>query len=167
MSREEELKARLASDSGDPAFAELSDLYMAEGKVGEALTTLLSGLSANPGYHVGRLVLARLFAHLGYAPFAVRELVTLRQQRPECESIRRLLEAISPGSSKLSNDSWEDSARQLSQDGETGGAERVESPERRQNSAPSASIEETLAEGEFDFDILSDLAEDKEGSKEH
>lgn len=144
MSREDELKIRLEQDKGDPAFAELADLYMAEGKIGEALTTLFGGLSANPGYQVGRLILARLFLHLGYAPFAVREIQTLRKERPEIESLTKLLEAIAPGSSEQPGDTSESlDAAQLGSEQE------------------SAAEEATLAEGDFEIDILEDLEEKK------
>lgn len=170
MSREDELKSRIASDSGDPAFAELSDLYMAEGRVGEALTTLLAGLSANPDFHIGRLVLARLFVHLGYTPFAIRELQTLHRQRPDCDSVRRLLEAISPGSSR---ESWTSTKpdNTISSDSEAGssppGQGQVEGGPHGDVSAhgPAAvsgatAEEETIAEGEFDFDVLADFEAD-------
>jgi predicted Zn-dependent protease len=147
MSREQELLERLAQDKGDPVFAELADLYMAKGQVGEALTTLLAGLTANPDYHPGRLVLARLFAHLGYTPFAVRELSLLREARPECQSLERLLEAIAPGSSASPKRGMADSqSNDAGISNESGGE-----PALRQELGDG---EETIAEGEFDIDIL-------------
>lgn len=145
MTREQELTQRLAQDKGDPVFAELADLYMAKGQVGEALTTLLAGLSANPDYHPGRLVLARLFAHLGYTPFAVRELALLREARPECQSLERLLEAIAPGSSALHD---------RAKEGRQGSEPASNEDSQPQTSEVEVSGEETIAEGEFDIDVL-------------
>ncbi len=144
--RELELKERLVSNPGDSAFAELADLQMAGGRHQEALATLLGGLSSNPSHQVGRLILARLFLHLDYTPFAIRELKELRVAAPACESLKRLIEAIAPGTL---------AAEQLVQ----GSKDPVNAEDAAL--APASSKEEVVAEDEFEFDILESLEEKK------
>jgi len=141
--RERELGQRLSEDRGDAAFAELADLQMARGAYQEALGTLLAGLSANPSHQVGRLILGRLFLHLNYAPFAIRELLELRAQAPQCESLRRLIEAVAPGTLASL----------------TGAA--IASGPAAQSVGVDSQSEDVVAEDEFDFDILESLEEKK------
>jgi hypothetical protein len=144
--REESLRTLVARDRGDSAFAELADLEMARGEHHQALLTLLGGLSANPSHQVGRLILARLFLHLDFTPFAIRELKELRAATPACESLKRLIEAIAPGTL---------AAEQLalgSKDPVTAEVAAL---------APASSREEVVAEDEFEFDILESLEEKK------
>ena len=74
----------------------------------------------------------------------MREIQTLRKERPEIESLTKLLEAIAPGSSEQPGDTSESlDAAQLGSEQE------------------SAAEEATLAEGDFEIDILEDLEEKK------
>lgn len=95
-SKEDKLKAKLSKDPGDPLFAEYAEFLRRKQRKEEAYKVCFSGLSANSNAYAGRLVLARLFHDDGYIPFAVRELETLYQQSPENETVRHLLERLSP-----------------------------------------------------------------------
>ena len=139
--REESLRVLVARDRGDPAFAELADLQMARGEHQQALVTLLGGLSANPSHQVGRLILARLFLHLDFTPFAIRELRELRASAPSCESLKRLIEAVAPGSL-------------AAEQGSLGIASHVSEGAAGASSSSVSRAEEVVAEDEFEFDIL-------------
>lgn len=149
--REHELQARLSADRGDPAFAELADLLMADGRHQEALSVLLAGLSSNPSHLVGRLVLARLYIHLGFAPFAVRELKELYLTAPRSAALAKLIETIAPGTvAALDRGSALATSDANAQAAESGRAEGA-----------SAEAEGVVAEGEFEIDILESLEDAK------
>ena len=92
----ESLEQLVERDPGDSAFGELADLLLDQGEVDRALRVCLAGLSANPGFHQGRLTLAKIFQSAGYLPFAIRELEQLERALPETNSISKLLERLAP-----------------------------------------------------------------------
>lgn len=96
IERENEYREILSRDHGSVEFALFADLLAQEGRYGEALEVCLRGLSANPSYHQGRLILARIFFDMGCYPFAAREVSLLARTFPESESIRRLLAKLGP-----------------------------------------------------------------------
>jgi predicted Zn-dependent protease len=94
--KEEKVRERLSKEPGNPIFAEFAEYLRRKKDYAEALNVCFSGLSSNPSCHVGRLVLARIFYNLDYAPFAARELETLLRVTSEDESLRRLVLALNP-----------------------------------------------------------------------
>jgi predicted Zn-dependent protease len=123
----DELRQQIEEDPGNPVFAELAEALRKQEQLAEALDVCLLGLSANPECHKGRLVLSQLFYQKGYYPFAIRELEQLHRALPENRSVRKLLEKLSPGSV-----------------GESGSAA----------AARDGSEQDTIAEADFDFDML-------------
>jgi len=93
----EEYKSVLQYDPGNPLFVGYADLLRSEGKADEAMQTCLLGLTHNPSYHRGRLLLARLFYDKGYIPFAVKEIEILLKALPENGALLKLLDKLSPG----------------------------------------------------------------------
>lgn len=69
----------------------------------EALEICFRSLTENQDDYEVRLTLARIFFDLGFMPFAIRELQYLRRALPANDSIKRLLERLSPGSSELNS----------------------------------------------------------------
>lgn len=92
----EKFKEILAENPGNPLFAEYAERLRVAGDHSEAMNVCLAGLSANPACHRGRLVLARAFYDRSYLPFAVRELEYLVRELPDNESLRKLLNKLSP-----------------------------------------------------------------------
>ena len=95
-STNEDLKKLLEQDPGNPVYGDFADGLRRRGDLLGALQVCLSGLSSNPGHHLGRLVLARVFYDLGCMPFALRELVYLRRELPDVQSIKKLVDKLSP-----------------------------------------------------------------------
>jgi hypothetical protein len=104
-------------------FSDVAVALCQEGKTLEAIDVCLAGLCNTPSVIRGRLVLARAFFERGYVPFAVRELEQLRREVPENDSVRRLLEKLSP---------------------------------KRSENVPAGGDESTVAEAEFDIDLMVD-----------
>ena len=145
---QDEILQRLNADPGDPLFAQVADSLRRAGKWSDALDIALSGLTANPQCHRGRLILARLFYDRHYYPFAVRELEHLHRAVPENASIGRLLERLSPGST-------------------TGEAGVSAIPTAQHSSEmPSSALhaphgDEVVAEEDFDIDILAEAVKER------
>ena len=129
--REEEILATLADDPGDPLFVEYADFLRREEDYANALQVCLAGLSVNPGFHHGRLVLARIFFDQSFIPFAVRELELLHTALPNNSGVQKLLDRLAPGSASES------------------AAETAETD-----------AEDTVAETEFDFDEIELIEEE-------
>lgn len=89
-------EAILVTDPGNPLFAEYAENLLSQGKLKEAQDICLAGLSANPSFSRGRLVLARVFFERSFVPFAVRELEVLREEIPENKFVQRLVERLAP-----------------------------------------------------------------------
>lgn len=128
---DEQFRELLGQDPGDPAFAEFADILRRDGRHGEGFEVCFAGLTANPGCHRGRLVLARLFYERLYWPFAVRELKQLAEALPDNKQVRRLLERMAP---------------------ETASARRGEESD--------VSADTTVAEAEFDVADVELMGED-------
>jgi hypothetical protein len=94
--KEEKIKEKLLEDPGNPVFAEFAEYLRRKRQMADAMSICLSGLSANPSCHSGRLVLARIYYSLSYIPFASRELEFLLSFFPEDQSLRRLVLALNP-----------------------------------------------------------------------
>jgi hypothetical protein len=94
--KDEDYAELLASDAGNPAFAEYAASLSARGRGAEGLVVCLRGLSHNPGFHRGRLVLARILQELGFLPFAVREVECLCEELPHNKSLKKLLNKLDP-----------------------------------------------------------------------
>ena len=94
----EEYRAILQYDPGNSVFVGFADLLRSEGSAEEAINVCLLGLTHNPGFHRGRLLLARLYYDKGYIPFAVREVETLVSAAPQNAALRKLLFKLSPTS---------------------------------------------------------------------
>jgi hypothetical protein len=114
--KEDKIKEKLLEDPGNPVFAEFAEYLRRKRLMTEAMGICLSGLSANPSCHPGRLVLARIYYSLSYMPFASRELEALLTVFPEDQSLRRLVLALNPTFTEIRPDD-----RQLS----LGGAETL------------------------------------------
>lgn len=96
MTVEADLELRISDNPGDPAFAELADVYRRRGDYQGAFDLCLNGLTANPACIRGRVVLARLFYERLHFPFAARELREVCTTLPANPYARKLLEALSP-----------------------------------------------------------------------
>lgn len=96
-----DIAAVLEKDPGNVLFYDLAVGLSIEGNLLDAIEVCLRGLSVNPSFHKGRLLLARLYYDCGFIPFAVRELEFLLGACPNSRSIRRLVERLSPGSQSL------------------------------------------------------------------
>jgi len=94
--KEEKIKEKLKDDPGNPVFAEFAEYLRRKRQMMDAMSICLSGLSANPSCHSGRLVLARIYYSLSFIPFASRELEILLSFFPEDQSLRRLVLALNP-----------------------------------------------------------------------
>ncbi len=97
MTSESDFTERLSKDPGDSIFVDYAVKLAGSDRHLEALEVCLRGLSANPGCHSGRLMLAKEFYSLGFTPFAIREVRDLCAKIPESESLRRLLNKLSGG----------------------------------------------------------------------
>jgi len=97
------IRARLKQDPGDPTFADLAQLLRKEKKYEEARSVCYQGLSSNPAAHRGRLVLAWIYYDEEYFPFAIREILALRNTFPESDVVLKLLTALG-GSGTLGSD---------------------------------------------------------------
>ncbi len=113
-------------------FTDRAEGLRLSGKLEEALSVVLKGLSDNPDAHRGRLVLARIFYEKGYLPFAVREVEHLVRQVPSNAALKKLLGTLAPD-----------------RGGEIQGS--------------TGSVEDTVAESEFDLDALALLEDDPKG----
>lgn len=91
----------LRADPGNPVFAECAEELRLSGHWLEGIRVCLSGLSANPSCHRGRLVLARIYFEQGFIPFSVREVELLRKSLPELKSIQRLYDRFYPGGAPI------------------------------------------------------------------
>ncbi len=141
----QELPQELQEDPGDISFLGVAGDYREKGELLKAVVICLRGLSANPSYHQGRLLLARLYFELECLPFALKELELLHQDMPHIDSIGRLLERLSPGASNVADEPSSDSTYEQ------------EAPKDTPERSRPAQQEETLAETDFDFDELDDL----------
>jgi hypothetical protein len=156
----DDLVALIAKDPGNPQFVILAENFRARGQQLEAVRVLMAGLSANPTYHRGRLLLARLFYELQFVPFAIRELEELQRALPQSLSIAKLLNkfgVLAPRSQDLNVPESLDTI---------GGYES-----ERKNAPPTSvegevsekmALESTLAEVDLDFDDLEALVAEKE-----
>ncbi len=125
---QQDLEQILKNEPGDPRFVEFAQQLFVQGQNLRSIEVCLAGLSANPAAHEGRLLLAQIYFSCGYYPFATRELLELHRALPDNQTIVRLLEKLSPGSTAGS--STQDSS-------------------------------ETLAESDFDLDVLESLGEEE------
>lgn len=91
---EGQFKGLLDDDPGNPVFAEYAELLINEGRREEALLLCLKGLSHNPTYQLGRLMLARAYYESSMFPFALRELEGLRAEMPQISALKKLVEAL-------------------------------------------------------------------------
>lgn len=91
---EEEYISRLQDDPGDECFADYAEYLRLQDRSQEAILVSIAGLSANPSFHKGRLMLARLFFECGYLLFAIREIRELRAALPANMGVKRLLEVL-------------------------------------------------------------------------
>ena len=94
MSTEETYIERLQRDPGDECFVDYADYLRMHQRFLEAMGVCVAGLSSNPAFKRGRLVLARIFFDAGFLPFAVREVEELLHQSPENPALKRLLEVM-------------------------------------------------------------------------
>lgn len=143
------LPQELQEDPGDPAFLDVAQNFKEEGEPLKAVAVCLRGLSANPSFHLGRLLLARLYVELECFPFALDELERIHEDMPHVDSLSRLIERLSPGASEVSEDTYEGAEESLEEELGT-------QPERKS----SKKEEETLAETDFDFEEL-DMMDDE------
>ena len=103
----EDLEKAVAKNAGAPEFVTLAEVRRSEGDLKNAAHVCFAGLSADPGNHQGRLLLARVLFELEYLPFAVKELVDLKNAHPDSKALERLLEKLAPD--QLVNQSSPDS----------------------------------------------------------
>jgi hypothetical protein len=93
--------AKLRADSVDtrsapnaPSFVLKARSFREQKQFGDALVTLLTGLSENTDQPDGRLELARIFFEMGCYPFAAREISLLHDLMPDIRSIAALNERL-------------------------------------------------------------------------
>lgn len=98
MPKESELRAVLENEPGDPIFADLIALLIAEGRFQEAIVVGLQGLSRNPECHKGRLLFAHALFRSEYYPFAAREVQILCEKFPAHTQLSSLLARLDPTS---------------------------------------------------------------------
>lgn len=91
-----EYEKALGEDPGNSIFAEFADVLRSRYDYNRAFRVCLLGLSLNPTCAMGRLVLARLFYEQSFTPFAVRELIQLREQFSDSHSLSVLLSKLAP-----------------------------------------------------------------------
>lgn len=96
MTTEDRLRVLVESDPGDPAFADYATLLIEQERVSDAIWVCLKGLSRNPEFHRGRLLLAQAFFRAGFLPFAAREVQLLCSQLPENELLLNLYQRLAP-----------------------------------------------------------------------
>lgn len=133
MVDEQGLRDAVEKDQGAPEFVDLAKLLRERDELKEAVHICLAGLSQNPTFHRGRLLLSRLYFDLHYYPFALRELLQIREAYPDNASLGRLIDKLSP---------------------DVSGSEAASS---KPSTAEIEVDEETLAEADFDFDSLDEL----------
>ena len=80
-------------------FVAKAESLRKEGKLQEALSACLSGLSSNPASLTGRLALARVFFELDYLPFARREIEEISREAKDSAALKSLAAkfGIQPG----------------------------------------------------------------------
>lgn len=105
MNDEEAYIARLTEDPGDECYADYADFLRVRKRFSEAVGVCLAGLSADPGYRRGRLILARVFYDAGFLPFAVREVEELQRQAPDNPALKRLLDVMLQDMSSVEGES--------------------------------------------------------------
>lgn len=125
----------LKDDPGNPAFVDFAKELKNTGNLDQAQEVCLRGLSANPGAHLGRLLLAHLFYEKGYFPFAAQQIQILTRECHGVKSLARLLAVLSP-------------------DLKSGEVE-----------PSSSDIGETLAETEFDLSLIDEIEENNRSPK--
>lgn len=146
----ENIKKTLIIDPGNQQFAAYADHLRTKGKALEAIEVCLAGLSANPCCHQGRLVFARVLCEQSYLPFAINELEILYKALPDNKPIKKLLDKLSPTSTKA----LEPKAREH---------DPHDQPTIASNQSP-ISTTQTIAEAEFSFDDM-DLLESQDKEK--
>ena len=97
MTEQGDLRERVSNNPGDPVFAELASELIRTQQYQEALNVCLTGLSANPECHMGRLMLGQVYFKLGYIPFAAREIEHLCREFSENTPLVKLYEKLVPG----------------------------------------------------------------------
>lgn len=138
-------------------IADKAEALRANGETWQAIQSALAHLGSEPMDHSVRLVLARAFYDVGLLEFAIREIEHLSQQLPENQSLRRLLEQLAPDrvdSKKPAEGALANRAQLESQS--------VARHDATPTIAPKESEPETLAEGEFDIDILEEVQNTKD-----
>ncbi len=151
---EELLRQVLSQDPGDPRFLELATILERRGGWAEAVEVCLAGLSRNPGFHKGRLFLARLYYTRGMVPFALREIIELRKAFPDSQTLFKLYKKLGGSDTHQSNEIQSGGAPSIglkpqgSSDSIQGGS-KVDS-----TAANPESSQSTVAEVELDFDVL-------------
>ena len=88
---------KLVSNPADPVYIEVARFYHSKGDSKEAIFTCLKALSKNPNHPLGRVQLSKIYLDLGFYTFALNELELAHYMLPENDSIKRLIEIISPG----------------------------------------------------------------------
>ena len=91
-----EFEETLSEDPGNPIFAEYAESLRVKNELDKAMHVCLRGLSVNPDFHKGRLLLARIMFLKEYTPFVIRELEHLIKVFPDNKSIKKILTKLSP-----------------------------------------------------------------------
>lgn len=93
----DEQTKKLELNPGDPLFIDHARALHSSGSSKEAVFVCLKGLSKNPNLIQGRLLISKIYFDLGFTPFALRELELIHEISPDNDSVKRLIEIISPG----------------------------------------------------------------------
>ncbi len=88
----EEIQIRPQRNLQDKSFADYADGLRISKNYSEAIRVCLDGLSKDPEFDKGRLVLARIYYDCGYIDFSLRELSYISQKSPENLYIKRLID---------------------------------------------------------------------------
>ncbi len=88
----EEKQNKLQHDLQNESFADCADNLRIAKNYSEAIRVCLEGLSSNPEFDRGRLVLARIYYDCGYIDFSLRELAYIYQKCPDNIYVKRLMD---------------------------------------------------------------------------
>ena len=102
---EDEVIAILERDPGNSVFADYAQALHAGERSADAVITCLRGLTHNPSFHKGRLLLAKLFYDLGFLSFCLEQLRVIAEAIPDNKSLRKLLNKLAPSDDSVKNSS--------------------------------------------------------------
>lgn len=92
-----EEKSKLESNPADVIYHEVADRLRKDRLYGEAAFVCIRALCKNPSLDRARLLLAKIYFEGNVIQFALRELEVLYKNNQDNDSVKRLIDSISPG----------------------------------------------------------------------